>query len=64
MDKEEALKIMQKDGLELKNIPNHIKKVEEIVLEAVIQDGYALQHADDSLKKDKEIVLETFSLKY
>ena len=32
MDKEEALKIVQKDGLELKNLPDHFKKDKEIVL--------------------------------
>ena len=58
MDKKEALEIVQKNGLELDNLPAHFKKNKEIVLEAVKEDGYALDDADDSLKKDREIVLE------
>ena len=41
MDKEEALKIVQKDGLELKNLSDHFKKDKEIALKAVKQNGYA-----------------------
>mgnify|MGYP000740025863 CR=1 FL=1 len=57
MDKEEALKIVQKDGLELKNLPDHFKKDKEIVLKVIKQNAYSLLYADDSLKKDKSIVL-------
>ena len=32
MDKEEVLKIVQNDGLKLKNLPDHFKKDKEIVL--------------------------------
>ena len=39
MDEERALKIVQKDGLELENLPDHFKKNKEIVLEAVKQEG-------------------------
>ena len=35
MDKKEALKIVQRDGLNLRNLPAHYKKDREIVLEAV-----------------------------
>ena len=58
MDKDEALKIVQENGLELENLPDEFKKDYEIVLEAVKNYGSALEHADYSLKKDKEIVLE------
>ena len=58
MDEERALKIVQKDGLELENLPAHFKKDRKIVLEAVKQDGLVLEYViDDSFKKDKEIVL-------
>ena len=58
MDKKEALKIVQENGSELSNLPDHFKKDKQIVLEAVKQYGLALYHADRSLRKDKEVVLE------
>tara|TARA_B110000503_G_C6753704_1_gene252648 strand:- start:84 stop:383 length:300 start_codon:yes stop_codon:yes gene_type:complete len=58
MEKKEALEIVQKNGLELDNLPAHFKKDKEIVLEAVKQNGYALLLADDSFQKDKEVVFE------
>ena len=42
MEKKEALKIIQRDGLELKNLPAHFKKDKEIVLEAIKHNVYAL----------------------
>ncbi len=57
MDKKEALKIVQENGFELKNLPIQFKKDRMIVQAAVTQHGSALKYADDSLKKDKEIVL-------
>ena len=58
MDKKEALKIVQEDGFELKNLPGHFKKDRKFILKAVKQHGYTLRYADKSLKKDKEVVLE------
>ena len=58
MNKDEALNIIQEDGLELKNLPDHFKKDKEIALKAVKQNGYSLEYIDDSLKKDKEVVLK------
>ena len=58
MNKKEALRIIEKKELELKNLPGHFKKDKKIVLEAVKQYGNALEYADKSLKKDKKIVLE------
>ena len=58
MDKKEALKLVQKSGYELENLPEEFKKDKDIVLEAVKQNGRALEYAVGSLKKDKEIVLE------
>ena len=58
MKKEEALKIVQEDCLELHNLPDHFKKDREIVLEAVKQDATILLDVDKSLLKDREIVLE------
>jgi len=51
MTKEEALKLVQEEGHELENLPDHFKKDREIVLEAVRQSGYALKHADDSVSR-------------
>ncbi len=56
--KEKALRLVQKDGFELQNLPAHFKKDKEVVLEAIEEIGYALEYADDSLKKDKEIILK------
>jgi len=56
MEKKEALKIVQRDGIELKNLPVHFKKDKEIVLLAVKQWGGVLQYADDSLKNDPDIL--------
>jgi len=58
MNKKEALKIVQKDGYELENLPAHFKKDKEIVLEAVKQNSYALRYADPILKfQDKNFIL-------
>jgi len=56
MEKKEALKIVQRDGLELKNLPAHFKKDKEIVLEAVKQNSFALNYADESLRNDPDIL--------
>ena len=63
MTKEEALKIVKKDGFKFENLQfadDSLKKDKEFVLEAVKLSGFksALQYADNSLKKDREIVLE------
>ena len=39
MDKKEALKIVQEDGEELKNLPDEFKKDKEIVLEFLLSNG-------------------------
>ena len=57
MEKKEALKIVQRDGLELQNLPAHFKKDREVVLEAVKEHPSAIMDADESLMKDKEIIL-------
>ena len=43
MDKKEALKIVQEDGEELKNLPDEFKKDKEIVLEAVRNRGWGMK---------------------
>ena len=58
MDKKEALKIVQEDDWQLKDLPAHFRKDKKFILEAVKLNGHALEYADDSLKKDKEVVLE------
>ena len=64
MEKKEALEIVQKNGLELDNLPAHFKKDKEIVLEAVKQNGYALRYADDNFKKDKDaLIVNQFIMK-
>ena len=57
MDKKEALKIVQENGSELSNLPDHFKKDKQIVLEAVKQDGWYLEFADKNFKKDKKFIL-------
>jgi hypothetical protein len=56
MDKKEALKIVQVDGLELEDLPDHFKKDKKIVLEAIKNDEAALEFAHDSLKNDPDIL--------
>ena len=50
MTREEALKLVQEDGWNLKNLPEEFKKDKEIVLAAVQQYGGALEYADESFK--------------
>ena len=58
MDKKEALKIIKKDGFELKNLPVAFLKDKKFILEAVQIDYFALAYAHDLLKKDKKFILE------
>ena len=57
--KEKALRLVQKDGYELENLPSYFKKDKEIVLESIEESGgHTLEFADASLKKDKKFILE------
>ena len=56
MERKEALEIVQEDGYELGDLPDHFKKDRKIVLEAVKQNGAALEYVDDSLKNDPDIL--------
>ena len=63
MDKKEALKIVQRDGLELINLPAHFKKDKEVVLEAVKATRRdhkynidVLEIIDESLRNDPDIL--------
>jgi DNA invertase Pin-like site-specific DNA recombinase len=58
INKTKALKIVKKDGLDLKNLPTHFKKDREIVLAAVRSDGFAIADADSNFLDDKEIAIE------
>ena len=64
MDKKEALRLVKKDGFELKNLPAHFKKDKEIVLVAVkhSQYGHPLEYADERLRKDKKFISELVRL--
>ena len=56
--KEKALRLVQKDGYELENLPVNFKKDKDIVLESIDESGgHTLEYADDSLMKDREIIL-------
>ena len=46
MNKDEALKLVKENGLNLKNLSDDLKKDREIVLTAVKNDGFAI--ADDN----------------
>ena len=58
INKIEALKIVKKNGLNLKSLPKHFKKDRGIVLAAVRNDGFAIADADRNLLDDKEIAIE------
>jgi hypothetical protein len=55
--KEEAIKLVSKDGYKLEFLSDEFKKNKDVVLAAVLQNGHALKHASDKLKKDKQVVL-------
>jgi len=56
--RQEALEVVQKDGLALESVDDKFKSDSEIVLEAVKSNGWALEYAHETLKSDSEIVLE------
>ena len=67
MEKKEALEIVQKNGLELDNLPAHFKKDKEVVLEALKKSGtlkdrdgktilISLEDIDESLRNDPDIL--------
>ena len=58
MNKKEALRLVKKDGFELKNLAVHFKKDKEIVLTAVKQMGNAISYADESLEKIERLHLQ------
>jgi len=64
MNKNEALRIVEKDAFELKNLPGHFKKDKEIVLKAVKEKTAALEYADKTLKKDGKFILEAMKQCY
>ncbi len=52
-----VIRLVQKDGMELKDLSEEFQKSKLVVLAAVKQNDMALEHASDSLKKDKEVAL-------
>jgi hypothetical protein len=57
-DKSFAIKLMQLDGLYLKDLHDDLKKDPETVLTAVKSNGAALKHAGGNLQNNPQIVLE------
>ena len=57
INKIKALKIVKKNGLDLKKLPKHFRKDREIVLNAVKNDGFAIADAHRKLLDDKEIAI-------
>ena len=58
MNKDEALKLVKENGLNLKNLSDDFKKDREIVLAAVKNDGFAVADADSKFLDDKEVATE------
>ena len=58
INKFQALKIVRKNGLKLKELPSRLKKDKEVVLAAVKNDGFAIAEADKSFLRDKKIAVE------
>ena len=52
MNKDEALKLVKENGLNLKNLSDDFKKDREIVLTAVKNDGFAITDADSKFLDD------------
>ena len=58
INKIQALKIVRKNGLRLKELPLIFKKDKDVVLAAAKNDGFAIADADKSFLKDKKIAIE------
>jgi hypothetical protein len=58
INKIQALKIVRKNGLRLKELPSIFKKDKDVVLAAVKNDGFAIADADKSFLRDKKIAIE------
>ena len=58
MNKDEALKLVKENGLNLKNLSDDLKKDREIVLTAVKHAGFAIADANSNFLDDKEIAIE------
>ena len=58
INKIQALKIVRKNGLRLKELPSRLKKDRDIVLAAVKNDGFAIVDADKSFLRNKKIAIE------
>ena len=59
--KEDALRVVMKDGWLLAKCSTELKANREVVLGAVSQNGVALQYASAALKADREVVLAAVS---
>ena len=58
INKTQALKIVRKNGLKLKELPSKFKKDRDVVLAAVKNDSFAIAEADKSFLSDKKIAIE------
>jgi hypothetical protein len=54
---DEAIKLVQADGLNLQHLPLKMKANQEVVLAAVQQNGLALEHTTHALKNNPNVVL-------
>jgi hypothetical protein len=64
MTKEEAIKLVQKDGSLLEQFSIELKADKEVVLAAVSQNGKSVIFASDELKNDKRVILYTSTNAY
>ena len=58
-EKEGALAVVQKNGLDLAYATEELKNDREVVLAAVRQDKWSINFASEPLKKDKDIMRAT-----
>lgn len=57
MDKKEALLLVKRNGLELKNLPDEFQKDRDVVIEAIESNPTAIEYVHESLKKDMQAKL-------
>lgn len=62
--KSEAIKLVEKDGQLIRNLPKHYHFDKDVVLSAVKNNGYALFYASSELKNNFEIVMEAAKCKF
>ena len=60
-NKEDALRVVMRDGRQLKECSPELQADREVVLAAVRESGYALEYASADLRADREFILSAVS---